>query len=262
MFHHSHADTHLIALDAERFPAVRFMPEPAFENAEYRVRITHTLGTDKRIMSFVNYLWGFEVTGGYDQWEPLTIVDVSDNDCISGVGAGWLVGVLIIGFLCSGEAKWLRISRRHATERSHCAHQSHVCGNADVARSTAADSPVRQEHQDLCARVRTQSNDSWGFSSTNLCILLLEMKIRSRMTNSPSTIGSSCVSVTSIQRDLTTNRHFSPSTHSSPGAGSRRPMERLLPVERSQQAALPRVQLLPRAVQSRGALLSRNSDHR
>lgn len=52
------------------------MPEPAIGNAEYRIQITHTIGTDKRIMSFVDVLWGFEVTGGFDQWEPLTIIDV------------------------------------------------------------------------------------------------------------------------------------------------------------------------------------------
>ncbi len=28
-------------------------------------------------MSFVDTLWGFEVTGGYDQYEPLTVLNVS-----------------------------------------------------------------------------------------------------------------------------------------------------------------------------------------
>lgn len=28
-------------------------------------------------MSFVDTLWGFEVTGGYDQYEPLTVLAVS-----------------------------------------------------------------------------------------------------------------------------------------------------------------------------------------
>lgn len=49
---------------------------PAFENADYGVRITHTVDTDMRIMSFVDTLWDFEVTGGKDQFEPLTIVSV------------------------------------------------------------------------------------------------------------------------------------------------------------------------------------------
>lgn len=64
-------------LDSVRFPVAKFLPRPAFENAEYRVQITHTVATDKRIMSFVDVLWGFEVTGGYDQWEPLTVIHVS-----------------------------------------------------------------------------------------------------------------------------------------------------------------------------------------
>lgn len=50
---------------------------PPFENCEYVYRITGTVSTDKRIMSFVNTFWGFEVTGGSDQNEPLTIIAVS-----------------------------------------------------------------------------------------------------------------------------------------------------------------------------------------
>uniref|UniRef100_A0A1B0CBR0 PDZ domain-containing protein n=1 Tax=Lutzomyia longipalpis TaxID=7200 RepID=A0A1B0CBR0_LUTLO len=49
---------------------------PAFENVEYVMRITYTLSTDRRTMSFVDYLWGIEVTGGVDQYEPLTIISV------------------------------------------------------------------------------------------------------------------------------------------------------------------------------------------
>lgn len=49
---------------------------PAFDNAEYQVRITYTLDTDFRIMSFYDVLWEFEVTGGVDQYEPLTIISV------------------------------------------------------------------------------------------------------------------------------------------------------------------------------------------
>lgn len=63
-------------LDHKRFPAVKFLPEVAIGNAEYKIQITHTISTDTRIMSFVDILWGFEVTGGFDQWEPLTIIGV------------------------------------------------------------------------------------------------------------------------------------------------------------------------------------------
>lgn len=77
--HHAPPPDYTIALDPERFPAVRYMGRPAIENAEWRVRLTHTLPTDKRIMSFVDVLWGFEVTGGYDQWEPLTVIHVSHS---------------------------------------------------------------------------------------------------------------------------------------------------------------------------------------
>lgn len=53
--------------------------EPAFGNVEYRVQFTMSTTKDKRIMSFVDTLWGFEVTGGYDQYEPLTVLAVSDG---------------------------------------------------------------------------------------------------------------------------------------------------------------------------------------
>lgn len=49
----------------------------AFDNVEYELRITYTVETDRRIMSFVDALWGIEVTGGTDQFEPLTIVNVT-----------------------------------------------------------------------------------------------------------------------------------------------------------------------------------------
>lgn len=63
-------------IDKNRFPIFDYLPKPAFGNAEYEVRITHTVSTDQRIMSFVDTLWGFEVTGGYDQYEPLTVIGV------------------------------------------------------------------------------------------------------------------------------------------------------------------------------------------
>ena len=49
----------------------------AFDNVEYQMLITYTLETDRRIMSFVDSLWGIEVTGGIDQFEPLTIANVT-----------------------------------------------------------------------------------------------------------------------------------------------------------------------------------------
>lgn len=61
-------------IDKERF---KNLPPPPFENAEYKFNLTHTVETDPRIMSFVDTLWGFEVTGGYDQYEPLTVINVS-----------------------------------------------------------------------------------------------------------------------------------------------------------------------------------------
>lgn len=63
----------------ERFTEIIKQPLP-FENCEYELRISGTVSTDKRIMSFVNYLWGFEVTGGRDQYEKLTIIMVRSND--------------------------------------------------------------------------------------------------------------------------------------------------------------------------------------
>lgn len=51
-------------------------PIESFKNCEYHVRVTGTTELDKRIMSFVDNLWGFEVTGGIDQFEPLTVISV------------------------------------------------------------------------------------------------------------------------------------------------------------------------------------------
>lgn len=62
-------------IDEKRFPT-NLLPEPAFGNVEYRVQITMSSTKDKRIMSFVDTLWGFEVTGGHDQYEPLTVLSV------------------------------------------------------------------------------------------------------------------------------------------------------------------------------------------
>ncbi|XP_058812036.1 golgin subfamily A member 6-like protein 26 isoform X2 [Topomyia yanbarensis] len=51
-------------------------PIEAFKNCQYHVRVSGTTVLDKRIMSFVDNLWGFEVTGGVDQFEPLTVIAV------------------------------------------------------------------------------------------------------------------------------------------------------------------------------------------
>lgn len=51
-------------------------PIESFKNCDYHVRISGTTALDKRVMSFVDNLWGFEVTGGVDQYEPLTVIQV------------------------------------------------------------------------------------------------------------------------------------------------------------------------------------------
>ncbi|XP_065072915.1 uncharacterized protein LOC135697219 [Ochlerotatus camptorhynchus] len=51
-------------------------PIESFKNCEYHVRVSGTTALDKRVMSFVDNLWGFEVTGGIDQYEPLTVISV------------------------------------------------------------------------------------------------------------------------------------------------------------------------------------------
>lgn len=33
----------------------------------------------KRVMSFIDNLWGLEITGGKDQYEPLTVIGVRKN---------------------------------------------------------------------------------------------------------------------------------------------------------------------------------------
>lgn len=48
----------------------------AFDNVEYQLRMTYTMETDRRIMSFVDRMWGIEVSGGREQFEPLTIINV------------------------------------------------------------------------------------------------------------------------------------------------------------------------------------------
>lgn len=68
---------------------------PAFANADYEVRISHTVETDMRIMSFVDGLWNFEVTGGVDQFEPLTIVSVCIRKDLENVCSSWSSEILV-----------------------------------------------------------------------------------------------------------------------------------------------------------------------
>lgn len=58
----------------------------AFDNVEYEFRMTYTLETDRRIMSFVDSRWGIEVTGGIDQFEPLTIINVTPTGMARSAG--------------------------------------------------------------------------------------------------------------------------------------------------------------------------------
>lgn len=62
-------------IDEKYFEKILKQPLP-FENCEYELRISGTVETDPRIMSFVNTFWGFEVTGGSDQYEPLIVTNV------------------------------------------------------------------------------------------------------------------------------------------------------------------------------------------
>lgn len=62
-------------IDEKYFEKILKQPLP-FDNTEYELRISGTVSTDRRIMSFIDVLWGFEVTGGSDQFEPLTVLDV------------------------------------------------------------------------------------------------------------------------------------------------------------------------------------------
>lgn len=45
-------------------------------DVEYKLKYSGTTDLDKRTMSFVDNLWGIEVTGGADQFEHLTIIAV------------------------------------------------------------------------------------------------------------------------------------------------------------------------------------------
>ncbi|XP_055587332.1 uncharacterized protein LOC129739817 isoform X2 [Uranotaenia lowii] len=62
-----------VPVDAQE---VALPPIESFKNCQYHVRVSGTTAMDKRVMSFVDNLWGFEVTGGIDQYEPLTVISV------------------------------------------------------------------------------------------------------------------------------------------------------------------------------------------
>ncbi|XP_058462350.1 uncharacterized protein LOC131437177 isoform X2 [Malaya genurostris] len=62
-----------VPLDAQE---LALPPIESFKNCQYHVRVSGTTFLDKRVMSFVDNLWGFEVTGGTDQFEPLTVITV------------------------------------------------------------------------------------------------------------------------------------------------------------------------------------------
>ncbi|XP_055313337.1 uncharacterized protein LOC129574844 isoform X2 [Sitodiplosis mosellana] len=62
-------------IDEKYFEKILKQPLP-FDNTEYELRISGSVETDTRLMSFIDVLWGFEVTGGFDQYEPLTVIDV------------------------------------------------------------------------------------------------------------------------------------------------------------------------------------------
>lgn len=62
-------------VEEKYFKKILEQPLP-FENAQYELRISGSSLEDKRIMSFIDFLWGFEVTGGSDQFENLTVIEV------------------------------------------------------------------------------------------------------------------------------------------------------------------------------------------
>lgn len=92
-------------IDEKYFEKILKHPLP-FDNCEYELRISGTVSTDRRIMSFIDTLWCFEVTGGADQFEPLVIIDVRLNEielsadqtvfsmfCFNGMANGYLTKV-------------------------------------------------------------------------------------------------------------------------------------------------------------------------
>ena len=58
-----------------QLPPKRSGAAEAFD-VEYKLKYSGTTELDKRTMSFVDNLWGIEVTGGADQFERLTVIAV------------------------------------------------------------------------------------------------------------------------------------------------------------------------------------------
>lgn len=48
-----------------------------FEEVEWMMCMSWSSDDDRRLMSFIDILWGFEVTGGLDQYESLIVTNVS-----------------------------------------------------------------------------------------------------------------------------------------------------------------------------------------
>lgn len=52
------------------------LPKVEGFDVEWKLKYSGTTDKCKRVMSFVDNLWGIEVTGGIDQFEHLTIISV------------------------------------------------------------------------------------------------------------------------------------------------------------------------------------------
>ncbi|CAO1309425.1 unnamed protein product [Diamesa tonsa] len=55
---------------------IRQLPKVEGFDIEWRLKYSGTTDLDKRVMTFIDNLWGIEVTGGIDQFERLTIIAV------------------------------------------------------------------------------------------------------------------------------------------------------------------------------------------
>lgn len=88
-------------IDEKYFEKCLKQPLP-FDNTEYELRISGSVETDQRLMSFIDVLWGFEVTGGYDQYEPLTVIDVNGFVPVGLTNAFYIalnMGLLLFAFV-------------------------------------------------------------------------------------------------------------------------------------------------------------------
>jgi len=90
---HHHADWRIIeSVDfvlSQSEQAKKVMSEEIFESFNISLKSSQVINTcqgapaatgkAKRVMSFVDKLWSIEITGGKDQFEPLTVVGVRRN---------------------------------------------------------------------------------------------------------------------------------------------------------------------------------------